>query len=60
MDNQKRIKLEGKAKEKAAIHWLWLQDLLGHIFTDAFVHGYKHGYEAREQEEKEESDAVTK
>ena len=51
MENKDRIKLEETAGEKAMVHWLWLQDLLGHIFKDAFVHGYKHGYEARMREE---------
>lgn len=24
-------------------HWEWLQSLLEKIYTDAFIHGYKHG-----------------
>lgn len=24
-------------------HWSWLETLLHKIYTDAFVHGYKHG-----------------
>lgn len=28
-------------------HWAWLQTLLGQVYKDAFVHGYKHGAERK-------------
>ena len=55
MKEQERIELQAKATRKAEIHWIWLEKLLGHIFIDAFVHGYKHGKEEYENDREEKS-----
>lgn len=34
-----------KAKRLAEEHWAWLTTVLGKIYVDSFIHGYKHGYE---------------
>ena len=28
-------------------HWVWLESVLGKIYKDAFIHGYKHGVERK-------------
>jgi hypothetical protein len=33
------------SKKLADEHWAWLESLLRKVYTDAFVHGYKHGKE---------------
>jgi len=38
--------------ELACEHWNWLSSLLEKVYIDAFIHGYKHGSEDREIDEK--------
>lgn len=51
METEKeRIEIETKATRKANLHWIWLEKVLGHIYIDAYVHGYKHGCKDKEKE----------
>jgi hypothetical protein len=33
------------SEKLAKEHWKWLESLLRKVYCDAFVHGYKHGKE---------------
>ena len=44
---QLKVEQELHATQLANEHWERLQTLLGKVYKDAFIHGYKHGKEGR-------------
>lgn len=42
-----------KARKKAEEHWKFNERWLHMVFVDAFVHGYKHGLEAKRNRRRE-------
>ena len=39
------------AHEIAEAHWAWLETMLRKVYVDAFVHGYRHGANARRKQQ---------
>lgn len=38
------------AEQLAQEHWVWLETVLRKMYTNAFVHGYKHGKDSRSKQ----------
>ena len=47
---------EEEAKRLATEHWDWVVRWLEIVYKDAFIHGYKHGYDKAKKETDNDND----
>lgn len=46
------MKTASEVRQQAEEHWDWLETLLRKVFIDAFIHGYKHSREEKDEDSK--------